>query len=374
MIFACASVALALMTSHAHADPADPAPEALTQSCVARQSLERAEIKAELRRRAGPIQAYSRMALRERYGDRLVRLGRLETIGADPNQMRPVSAWHEEWRGWDELYSEYLRVQGASIGAEWADLDAAARALEADDEARDSGVNVYLDHESAPEIDAIERAVARCLLDTECDRPALGARQSAILGGNPDYRAEWIAQAAAQTLQGRRQALGRLDRRLIQDAASVSFRHEPGVTRTGDREITLALGAGPLDAAARGTIAAYAASVWSTPRLALKIRWVGAPDDAFAFQIDPVIGDRPSTQVARRRITLVRGMRMHSIAHEIGHALGFRDRYYTIWHPERCAYLIESDPADLMSDDTQGARPTEREIAELDARYGQLAR
>jgi hypothetical protein len=43
-----------------------------------------------------------------------------------------------------------------------------------------------------------------------------------------------------------------------------------------------------------------------------------------------------------------------ALAHEIGHVLGFRDNYFTVWRNDICGYEYQSREDDLMSNSDKG--------------------
>jgi hypothetical protein len=57
----------------------------------------------------------------------------------------------------------------------------------------------------------------------------------------------------------------------------------------------------------------------------------------------------------RRTVTFGQGAAESIPAHEIGRALGFRARYFSVWHPETCKYEDQSKPDDLLSDGRTGS-------------------
>jgi hypothetical protein len=69
-----------------------------------------------------------------------------------------------------------------------------------------------------------------------------------------------------------------------------------------------------------------------------------------------------------RTVTLEPDVTEKSIAHEIGHVLGFSDRYYTTYDAMTCRYSTVKDDADIMSQSSTG-EVTDAEWAVLKAKY-----
>jgi hypothetical protein len=58
----------------------------------------------------------------------------------------------------------------------------------------------------------------------------------------------------------------------------------------------------------------------------------------------------------RKRILLVSNLAWtKTVAHELGHILGFDDHYYDVWHDRNCYYTQESRLGDLMSNSERGS-------------------
>jgi hypothetical protein len=78
------------------------------------------------------------------------------------------------------------------------------------------------------------------------------------------------------------------------------------------------------------------------------------------------VGERASANSKTRVVRLFQDTDVAAIPHEVGHVLGFPDRYYTVWDPHACEYLDEVTGTDLMSDHRTGSV--------LDEDWNELAR
>ena len=96
--------------------------------------------------------------------------------------------------------------------------------------------------------------------------------------------------------------------------------------------------------------------------------WVTGRDDVFKFVAGVDKGGRPYVSRKNKAIVLASGVRRNTIAHEIGHVLGFKDKYYDVWHPESCQWFEQTLDQDLMSNSDIGD-VTPAEWHELDRRY-----
>ena len=124
----------------------------------------------------------------------------------------------------------------------------------------------------------------------------------------------------------------------------------PAVTRDGDR-LVVPLDAGPFDAS-REELARIVETSWTGGQLAVRVRWTTQATEPLAYKLvfEDGAGEPSYVSVKRRAIVLKPDVRAHAIAHEVGHVLGFADRYAKRWDPARCVYVDEQEPGDIMSD------------------------
>ncbi len=125
---------------------------------------------------------------------------------------------------------------------------------------------------------------------------------------------------------------------------------DAAVTREGDA-LTVLLDAGPFERD-KAKVAAYIEGVWTSKALAVRVRWTSqaTKPNAYRFELGDTAGEPSHVSEKHREILLNPDVRAHAIAHEIGHVLGFADRYAKTYEMSRCAYLDEREPSDIMSD------------------------
>ena len=135
-----------------------------------------------------------------------------------------------------------------------------------------------------------------------------------------------------------------------------SFKSNRSVKRASANELTLPLD-GTAFSEALDQLAGYIESVWKKPTLSLKVKWIQpqAVEGAFRFILEQGAGGRSYVLFSEFAVHLFPYVRSLSIAHEIGHVLGFKDHYYSVWSREKCGYINQSLETDLMSDSSVGS-------------------
>lgn len=128
------------------------------------------------------------------------------------------------------------------------------------------------------------------------------------------------------------------------------FRPNPGVKRTGPREFTVDLDAGEFEAF-KEVLENLLESEWRQGGYRVKIRWVKGGAYRFLARHD---SSRSIVNHARRSVEIAHLAWTKTVAHELGHVLGFDDHYYNVWNERNCYYLQESRLSDLMSNSEHG--------------------
>jgi hypothetical protein len=100
----------------------------------------------------------------------------------------------------------------------------------------------------------------------------------------------------------------------------------------------------------------------------LKIQWNYLDPDIYKLIASMEMGERSGTSWYKKSVTIATGATSSVISHEIGHVLGFRDHYFHVWQPEQCAYIVQINDDDLMSNGYSGD-VTPEEWQELDRQY-----
>lgn len=267
--------------------------------------------------------------------------------------------WQEDAaRGWKQLIEVYQRIKYQPMNGDWISLNMEVRALLVDDENRVRyGANVYLTHESVQSVPALRSAVQTCLVREDCVDPWTGTSLVEIARSNAIYRT-FLEAVSVESLSGRkRDILRNLLVRLEFDQTWTGFNPNPGAKRIGGTTIDLPLDLGDFQEEGQGAaLARMIEHVWSNDANQVHIHWsepAQAPELFRLFNL-PGMGGRSYVDRSQHRVALAPMVRDRSIAHEVGHVLGFGDHYYTVWNPENCAYQTQTLDVDLMSNTNTG--------------------
>ncbi len=142
------------------------------------------------------------------------------------------------------------------------------------------------------------------------------------------------------------------------------FRPNGGVTRTGPREFTVRLDPGEL----RGHehyLQNILESEWQSHGFRVRIQWVGGEAYRLLTHHD---SSRSFVNHRKRTMEIANLAWTRTVAHELGHVLGFDDHYYNVWNGRNCYYSQESRLGDLMSNSEKG-KVTARHWQLLDQAY-----
>jgi hypothetical protein len=130
------------------------------------------------------------------------------------------------------------------------------------------------------------------------------------------------------------------------------FRPSPSVRRINKKYFEVKLDAGDFAGSEKDLTRIFERE-WSSPRHGVRVRWVKG--DPAAYRLKALFQSGRSFVDHRSKTMLVANFAWtRTIAHELGHVLGFDDHYYSVWNDRNCYYLQESRLSDLMSDSEKG--------------------
>lgn len=276
---------------------------------------------------------------------------------------RPSKGWEVREDSWKEAYEDYLEIKNEPVNFAWVVLNVDVQSLIGDDRDRLSGDNVYLDKDSEKILKQAVSAIDRCIevgIETGIESDACSSNSS--LGAeadrffdNPHYLAYLKANEEKIQNSDRVEALKIRKNYFIKALRKYEFRPNPAVFSKSGNEIILPLHSGAF-AGYEKDLEKVIESVWKNSSLKLKIQWVASHElpGVFTFRIGTSLEQRPFTQLNQKFIQLFPFVRLKAVAHEIGHVLGFRDHYHTVWKPKECRYQSQHNQNDLMSDSWNG--------------------
>lgn len=124
----------------------------------------------------------------------------------------------------------------------------------------------------------------------------------------------------------------------------------PGVVRDGSM-LTVLLDPGTFDGE-KVRLARIIEGAWTGRALAVHVRWTSQSSEPRAHRLvaGRVAGEPSYVSDRLRQVHLAPDMPALAIAHEVGHVLGFSDRYAKTYDSNRCSYVEERHSGDIMSD------------------------
>jgi|GEM_PF-6297014 len=134
------------------------------------------------------------------------------------------------------------------------------------------------------------------------------------------------------------------------DITQHQFRPNPDVQRTGAKEFTVTVDIGDF----RGheaTLQNILENEWQGDGWKVKMKWGGAG----AYRILAHNNSNRSFVNHRKKTMEIANLAWtKTVAHELGHVLGFDDHYYNVWNARNCYYSQESRLGDIMSNSEKG--------------------
>ncbi|MGZ3716660.1 MAG: hypothetical protein ACXWR1_00040 [Bdellovibrionota bacterium] len=151
---------------------------------------------------------------------------------------------------------------------------------------------------------------------------------------------------------------------LAPDVTEHQFRPDPSVTRTGEHVFTVKLNPGDFRSR-EAALEKILESEWQGGAYRVRIQWVDSDAYRLTYHSDT---NRSFVNHRLKTMDIANLAWTKTVAHELGHVLGFDDHYYNVWNGRNCYYSQESRMGDLMSNSEHGV-VTARHWAILDHAY-----
>ena len=284
----------------------------------------------------------------------------------------PVSPGQDEWltrtRSWNKVFERHETYLQNPTPNHLTLLNSEARSILLDDQWRVvDEANLCIRHGDGPSLRALLPHLETCAQDPSCRVPNLPQDLMRFVENNCDlYDYHWrpltTKELNASQLKRRKEAF---QRSVTYTLRRFEFRRNESISRNSATEFVLKLQAGDFDGH-EANLTPWIEDVWSSASFKVRVLFEKSPLH-FAFRYFDIPGERAYVDRKEKTINLFIREEPLTVAHEIGHVLGFGDMYFPVWDPVRCVYETEYNPGNIMSSHT--GRVTPEMWQELDRQY-----
>jgi hypothetical protein len=287
----------------------------------------------------------------------------------------PREGWQLEPYSWGLIYEFYRKNLDKNKTNFWPTVNAYVRSLITDDRKRVVyGYNLSLNHEQIEKIPALKEVTESCMTDTRCIQPHWSDEQLKLISEVPAYNYYYTRLNKFRFFRDKRNSIEKLFNRIEDDYTLHHQEYNDMVTHRkidGKEEFTIPLDASNFSDEDRFTLEKAITSVWMNDDNAVSLTWKKSTPllsvFRFLFSMEP--NNRSYVNFGLKEIHLFPFTSVRTVAHELGHVLGFDDHYYTIWDSEKCEYRAEFNEEDIMSSSDTGD-VTSQEWHSLFEQYG----
>lgn len=318
------------------------------ENCDKNEAAKRLEIAEALDRHADVIAITAKSTPAKQVAHVQIGPTYFQNSAREPTEMK----WQTEKESWSAIYQLYHQIKDQNADtAQWQMLNRRARGIVADDSDRLFTSEAFIfGYDDEKRLSQMIQKLETCA-KTNCLQLNLKTSEEKFLASSPllrGYLESW-AQASDSTdrAQKRDKFISILKRNY---ESSYGFYHNENVSRPSPKRISLRLNAGVF-AGAEEAVSQAITSIWSSAKIRLEIHWVDLNifPGVYAFALGASTGERAYTDRTKKLVMLYPGGGITVIAHEIGHALGLSDEYYTLWDENKCEYELQIDEGNLMS-------------------------
>lgn len=297
-----------------------------------------------------------------------VALGKLQVFERVTPLPEP-QGWHEGVVGWEQVEQFYSRIENTSIDANWLWFSIWVRSLVLDDLRRlKFNVSFVFDEHSENTSKEVGALITACVVDQTCIRPMFSPMQNSFLRRDLKMR-QWLAdiEKIYSLDPGDRARKSKRLWSLIADRLQLErekrFAHMKNteVSRVNRDTFRVRMDAHDFQGFEQ-QLSDWMESVWTNGSMKVEIEWKKRQDGdngIFYFEADPSGGGRSLTWLDEKKITVSHGAYTATLAHELGHVLGFQDQYFEIFEEPRCEYRMRLNDEDVMSNPFMGSATAE---------------
>lgn len=285
----------------------------------------------------------------------------------DPPAGKP--GWQEDKLGWADLIATYERIKDTPMSKDWVNLTAAVRGYLLDDVGRVvHGYNYDIAPVMVPKVTELKTALEQCALRLDCTRAELTPELTEFANSIPTFQ-PYMTLRELEDVAERRKYLEKFYQRVKGDLAVFEFKVNPLVRQTAPGQFEVPIDLGPF-ATVPDQLRRYVEDEWKGKgrQITLRIKEQRDYPDVFRILLGEQLGERAYVNWGKKMMMLYPNVRTRSIAHEMGHVIGFPDFYTTVWNPKECHYVTHLKQSALMGDSDDGV-VLEEDWQELAKRY-----
>jgi hypothetical protein len=185
--------------------------------------------------------------------------------------------------------------------------------------------------------------------------------------GSPDNKERWrdvdsmvkflLEKDIARQVHGRKF--------LAPELTEHQFRPNPSVRRSGPQEFTVTVDSGDF-AGHENALREILENEWRGQGWKVKLHW--GKGEGLYRMVAHSSSNRSFVNHRKKTMEIANLAWTKTVAHELGHILGFDDHYYNVWNGRNCYYSQQSRLADIMSNSEKGGL-TKRHWQLLDQAY-----
>lgn len=267
-----------------------------------------------------------------------------------------VTGWTSYYSSWNEIIADYQKIKETPTDLNWRWLNSAVRGVLLDDVGRVvDGWNYGIGKDSAPALRSLRDVLVKCEADANCGDPDFTS-VATFLSEQPYYKVYLNAIKVRTDKTEKREWVSRFIKRVNVELKSYEFVRNDLMLRQDSDHYVLPLGAGAFYGFTE-EIQAFIETAWaSATGIKVKVEWRNPESSPllFRFLYRDAVGERAYVMRNERTINLFPSSYNTTVAHEIGHVIGFKDNYFTVWDEKNCRYENQSREDDIMSSSRSG--------------------
>jgi hypothetical protein len=267
--------------------------------------------------------------------------------------------WEEEEYDWPRTYALWQKTRDSDDSdARWKRLrKRVVRLLNSDYRRRVDEVDLSLDRHHVDAGQDLYAMLGTCTPDSieiaDCPTFEEAAVTRFLLGENESFRALFEGWKDAGSREDRLHAFDEISA-FADFLVDYYFPRKTNGIRWKGQVLSASVRPGDF-AGYEDELASVIEKFWNRLNERLRLRWVDSANDSpFVFRFLDRPGEPSKVDRRRRTVHLANEAREASPAHEFGHVLGFRDRYFKVWRPRHCGYVYQFRSGDLMSEVSAG--------------------